>query len=160
MELAEETFERLRRIALEGELLERVAALGLRTQLSPGLIKALIRLSRAEGISMGDMARGIGCDPSYITALVDDLDAKGLAKREPDPDDRRVKMVVLTAKGRKLAEEIQAVMTVPPASFGALSNPELRQLRRLLEKVIAADPALSSPASTSSSTSRKLVGSS
>ena len=96
MGTAEEAFERLRRIAFEGEHVERMAALGGRMKLSPGVIKTLMRLGRADGISMGEMARGIGCDPSYITALVDDLDERGLARREPSPDDRRVKIIVLT----------------------------------------------------------------
>jgi DNA-binding MarR family transcriptional regulator len=84
------------------------------------------------------MARGMGCDPSYITALVDDLDGRGLARRQAAPLDRRVKIIVLTAKGRALADEIQAVLSVPPAAFAALSEEELRQLRRLLDKVLAA----------------------
>ncbi len=136
--LAEDAFERLRRIAFEGEHVERMAALGVRMKLSPGVIKTLMRLAKADGVSMGDMARAIGCDPSYITALVDDLDERGLARREPAPDDRRVKIIVLTDAGRKLAAEIDAVLSVPPAAFSALSASELRQLRDLLDKVLAA----------------------
>ena len=108
MGMAEDAFERLRRIAFEGEHVERMAALGVRLKLSPGVIKTLMRLSKADGVSMGEMARGIGCDPSYITALVDDLDERGLARREPAPDDRRVKIIVLTDAGRAVAEEIDA----------------------------------------------------
>ncbi len=143
MGLAEDAFDRLRRIVLEGEQAEKMAALGAQTKLSPGVLKTLVRLSRTDGISMGEMARGIGCDPSYATALVDDLAANGLATRAQDPVDRRVKIVVLTEKGRALAAEIHSVLSVPPASFGTLSRAELRQLRDLLEKVIGADPALS-----------------
>ena len=120
MGMAEEAFERMRRIAFEGEHVERMAALGVRTKLSPGVIKTLVRLSKGDGISMGELARSFGCDPSYITALVDDLDEQGLAHREPAPDDRRVKIVVLTKAGRKLAAEIDAVLSVPPAAFAAL----------------------------------------
>jgi len=138
MGLAEEAFERVRRIAFEGEHVERMAALGVRMKLSPGVIKTLMRLAKADGVSMGDMARGIGCDPSYITALVDDLDERGLARREPAPYDRRVKIIVLTDAGRALAEEIDAIMSVPPAALAALSQQELRQLRDLLDKVLAA----------------------
>jgi DNA-binding MarR family transcriptional regulator len=112
---AEEAFDRLRRIAFEGEQAEKMAALGARTKLSPGVIKTLVRLARTHG----------------------------LASREPDPVDRRVKIVVLTEKGRTLAEEIHAVLSVPPAAFSALSRTEVRQLRELLDKVVAADPALS-----------------
>jgi DNA-binding MarR family transcriptional regulator len=143
--LAEDAFDRLQRIAYEGEHMERMTALSARTKLSPGVIKTLMRLSRTDGISMGDMARGIGVDPSYITALVDDLDERGLASRQPSPVDRRIKIIVLTEAGRALAEEIQAIVSVPPASFAALSRPELRQLRDLLEKVIGADPGLAAP---------------
>jgi DNA-binding MarR family transcriptional regulator len=137
--LAEDAFDCLRRIVFEGEHVERMAALGAKTKLSPGVIKTLVRLGRTDGISMGEMARGIGCDPSYITALVDDLAGHGLATREPDPVDRRVKIIVLTPKGRALAEEINAVLSVPPASFNALTRAELTQLRDLLDKVSAAD---------------------
>src|SRR5580704_14955862 len=141
MGMAEKAFERLRRIAFEGEHVERMAALGVRMKLSPGVIKTLMRLGRADGVSMGEMARGIGCDPSYITALVDDLDERGLARREPSPDDRRVKIIVLTDAGRALAAEIDATLSVPPAAFSALSAGELRQLRDLLDKVLAAADA-------------------
>ena len=138
MGMAEQAFERLRRIAFEGEHVERMAALGVRMKLSPGVIKTLMRLAKEDGVSMGDMARGIGCDPSYITALVDDLDERGLARREPAPYDRRVKIIVLTDAGRALATEIDGVLSVPPAAFSALSHSELRQLRDLLDKVLAA----------------------
>jgi DNA-binding MarR family transcriptional regulator len=98
----------------------------------------LVRLSKEDGVSMGEMARGIGCDPSYITALVDDLDERGLARREPAPYDRRVKIIVLTDAGRALAQEINDVLSVPPAAFSALSAGELRQLCDLLDKVLVA----------------------
>ena len=136
--MAEEAFERLRRVAFEGEHVERMAALGVRMRLSPGVIKTLMRLSTEDGVSMGDMARSIGCDPSYITALVDDLDERGLAHREPSPDDRRVKIIVLTKAGRALAKEIDGILSVPPAAFAALSQAELRQLRDVLDKVLVA----------------------
>jgi DNA-binding MarR family transcriptional regulator len=141
MGLAEDVFERLRRITSEGEHVERMATLNGRLKLSPGVVKMLMRLSKEDGISMGDVARGIGVDPSYITALVDDLDQRGLARREPAPYDRRVKIIVLTDEGRKLGQEIDAVLSVPPAAFKALSAAELRELRDLLDKILAASPS-------------------
>src|ERR1700728_982508 len=94
MGLAEEAFDRLRRIAFEGEHIEKMASLVAQTELSPGVIKTLMRLSRSEGVSMGEMARSIGCDPSYITALVADLADHGLATSEPGRIDRRGKVVL------------------------------------------------------------------
>ena len=140
MGLAEDVFERLR-ATVEGEHIERMAALGTRTKLAPGVIKTLMRLGKEDGVSMGEMARGIGVDPSYITALVDDLDSRGLARREPAPYDRRVKIIVLTDAGRKLAKEIDDVLSVPPVALTSLSSSELRQLRDLLDKVLAARDA-------------------
>ena len=136
MGVSEDAFERLRRVAFDGEHVERMAALGTRLKLSPGVIKTLVRLAKQDGVSMGEMARGIGCDPSYITALVDDLDERGLARREPAPDDRRVKIIVLTDAGRTVSDEIDRVLSVPPAAFSALSHAELRQFRDLLDKVV------------------------
>ena len=141
MGVAEDAFERLRRVAFDGEHVDRMAALGARHKISPGVIKTLVRLAKSDGVSMGEMARGIGVDPSYITALVDDLDAWGLARREPAPDDRRVKIIVLTDEGRAVATEIDQVLSVPPSAFAALSPAELRQLRDLLGKVLAASDA-------------------
>ena len=129
MTVSEDAFDRLRRVAFEGEFVERRPGLGARSQLSPGVIKTLVRLARHDGVSMGEMAGGIGVNSSYITALVDDLDAVGLARREPSPDDRRVKIIVLTDAGRALATEIDEVLSVPPSAFSALSHSELRQSR-------------------------------
>jgi DNA-binding MarR family transcriptional regulator len=138
MGVSEDAFERLRRVAFDGEHVERMAALGTRLQLSPGVIKTLMRLAKHDGVSMGEMARGIGCDPSYITALVDDLDDRGLARREPAPYDRRVKIILLTDAGRAVADDIDRVLSVPPSAFSALSQSDLRQLRDLLDKVVLA----------------------
>jgi DNA-binding MarR family transcriptional regulator len=51
-----------------------------------------------------------------------------------------VKIIVLTDEGRKLGQEIDAVLSVPPQAFKNLSQAELRQLRELLDKVLAATP--------------------
>jgi DNA-binding MarR family transcriptional regulator len=154
MGLAEEAFDRLRRIAFEGEHIDKMAALVAQTELSPGVIKTLMRLWRSDGVSMGEMARSIGVDPSYITALVDDLADHGLATREPGRIDRRVKIVVLTKKGRDLAGEIQAVLSVPPSSFATLTRAELQQLRDLLDKVVEADSTLAAQSGAPPPTSK------
>ena len=46
----------------------------------------------------------MGVDPSTMVQLIDELEAAGLAKRQPHPSDRRAREVVLTAKGRRLRE--------------------------------------------------------
>lgn len=73
---------------------------------------------------------------SNITAMVDRLEKKGLVKREPDPDDRRVILVRLTEAGIRLRNE---VVPKQDAFIRKLLNPltdfETTALTALLGKV-------------------------
>ena len=123
--MAEDVFERLRRVTFEGEHIERMAALNVRMKLSPGADQNPHAALPAED---GDVHGGDGpghrratrpMPPRWSTTLT----PTGLARREPRPDDRRVKIVVLTDAGRTLAGEINAVLSVPPP-------PSVRSARR------------------------------
>ncbi|MBO0807811.1 MAG: MarR family transcriptional regulator [Actinobacteria bacterium] len=65
-------------------------------------------------LPMKELGRRMHCDPSFVTSVADMLASRGLATREADPADRRVKRLVLTADGRELkqrvASEVQARM--------------------------------------------------
>ncbi|HET8896691.1 MAG TPA: MarR family transcriptional regulator, partial [Protaetiibacter sp.] len=52
--------------------------------------------------SQRDLAAFLSLDPSQVVALVDDLQGRGLVRRETDPADRRTNVVVATAEGRAL----------------------------------------------------------
>ena len=56
---------------------------------------------------MRDVAEGMGYDASHITALVDQLEARELVERRPDPTDRRVKRIVVTPKGDALRDQME-----------------------------------------------------
>jgi DNA-binding MarR family transcriptional regulator len=56
---------------------------------------------------MGAAAEAMRCDASYITHIADDLESLGLAQRSTDPNDRRVKQMTLTAKGRALHRRLE-----------------------------------------------------
>jgi DNA-binding MarR family transcriptional regulator len=92
-------------------------------------------LDENEPVSMRDLARRLGCDNSYMTALVDALEEKGLAARTQHPTDRRVKVIVLSEAGRELAQRAQLVGITPPAAFDALNLSEILTLRDLLRKL-------------------------
>jgi DNA-binding MarR family transcriptional regulator len=64
-----------------------------------------------EPLRMGEIADILSCLPSSVTALVDRLDAAGLAQREPDPFDRRAKRLVLTEKGKAVRETMITAAT-------------------------------------------------
>ena len=68
--------------------------------LSPQQAKAFHELRHP--LSMGELAERLLCDASNVTGIVDRLEARGLVERQPDPDDRRVRRLVLTAEGREL----------------------------------------------------------
>jgi DNA-binding MarR family transcriptional regulator len=69
-----------------------------------------------------------------VTALV----GLRLVRMEDDPDDRRRKRLLLTARGRKLAQELAGLATeVRGAVESELSADERQQLRTLLTKALA-----------------------
>jgi DNA-binding MarR family transcriptional regulator len=105
------------------------------TGLTPGVLKTLLRLAPGQPTPMRDLADHFRCDPSYVTSLVDGLEAAGLAERRTHPTDRRVKMVALSPAGEQALTLVHKVLGEPPAAFAALSTDELRRLRGLLAKV-------------------------
>jgi DNA-binding MarR family transcriptional regulator len=57
---------------------------------------------------MGELAKAEQVRPPTMTRLIDGLVADGLAKRGPDPSDRRLVRIAATAKGRRLLEAARA----------------------------------------------------
>ncbi len=79
----------------------------------------------------------LGCDASNVTGLVDGLQRKKLLERREHPTDRRVKILCLTAEGKKLRAGIFARMDDQNKSYIAanLSDDEIEQLIGLLQKI-------------------------
>jgi DNA-binding MarR family transcriptional regulator len=112
------------------------------TGLAPGGLKTLLQLSPDQAIPMRDLADFFRCDPSYVTSLVDGLEAAGLAERRSHPTDRRVKMVVLSGHGVEALAQVRKILGEPPASFAVLSTADLLRLRALLAKLTQSEPPL------------------
>jgi DNA-binding MarR family transcriptional regulator len=108
-----------------------LAEVGLR----PGVGKALAKMPLDRAVPMRDLAAALRCDNSYITAIVDSLEERGIAERQVHPTDRRIKVVRLTEAGVLLAKRIQAEVADPPAVFDRLTQAEATQLRTLLRKL-------------------------
>jgi DNA-binding MarR family transcriptional regulator len=87
---------------------------------------------------MRQLAARMHCDNSYVTPLVDNLEKLGLAAREPHPTDRRIKVIVLTERGREVAERVQREYATPPTGFSALTPEETATLCALLSKIDSA----------------------
>lgn len=101
-------------------------------------VKALDRLSRAP-MTMRELAASLAVDAPYTTVVVDDLEARGLAERRPDPHDRRRKFVAVTPEGRRVAEEAGRLLDEPPAALAALSAADLAHLGRIMRLLLSAD---------------------
>jgi DNA-binding MarR family transcriptional regulator len=54
------------------------------------------------------LAASIGADKTRLIPVLDDLQERGLIEREPDPADRRVRLLGLTSEGRRLQRVVQA----------------------------------------------------
>jgi DNA-binding MarR family transcriptional regulator len=54
------------------------------------------------------LAEMIGADKTRLIVDLDDLQHRGMITRVPDPDDRRVRLVSITAKGRRARDRAQA----------------------------------------------------
>lgn len=88
---------------------------------------------------MKDLATCMEIDPSYVTAVADRLEALGFIERQPHPTDRRVKHLVLTAKGRRFKQQIPGELWSGTTMFSTLTDAERDRLIELLSKVAAAD---------------------
>ena len=71
-------------------------------------LKALHRLGTP--VTMKELGRQLRCDPSSVTMIADTLEERGLARREPNPGDRRVKNLVLTADGLELKRRLERAL--------------------------------------------------
>lgn len=101
-----------------------------------GRVRSLMWL--AEGpMSLSGLAEAVGVDAPYATLIVDSLEERGLVERQPDPADRRRKLVTLTAAGTKAIEKLVRIEREPPPGFARLSAAELGTLEGLLRRVVA-----------------------
>jgi DNA-binding MarR family transcriptional regulator len=119
--------------AAQAEVESRLSAVGL----SLAKLLALKALFDAgESLPLGQLAERLSCVKSNITQLVDRLEADGFVARKEDRNDRRTRLAVLTAAGRKACTEGARIQEETERSLlSALSRDEARQLAELLEKL-------------------------
>jgi DNA-binding MarR family transcriptional regulator len=106
-----------------------------RRGLTPNDSRALFSLDSRTGRSMRSLADEWGCDPSNATWIVDHLEKLGLARRQVVLHDKRVKLVVLTGKGKKMRTELLDEFHRPPAEFDVLERADLEALEHVLAKL-------------------------
>ncbi len=96
-----------------------------------GVLKALAQAG--EPLPLGQIADKLACVRSNITQLIDRMEAEGLVKRIPDPEDRRSIRATLTEEGgRRYAAGIEEESRVERELFGGLLPEEQEQLQDIL----------------------------
>src|SRR4051794_2333438 len=105
----------------------------------------LLQLAEApqRRLRMAQLADRVLLSRSGLTRLIDRLQAEGLVRREPSPEDARGMFTVLTAEG---LGRLRAAAPVHLAGIrrhwlAHFSDDELRQLDALLRRLPAADAA-------------------
>lgn len=117
------------------EAASRFAAACAAASLSPPQLKALVSLQPGGSEPMSVLAKGWGCDASWVTGIVDGLEERGYVERRVLPTDRRVKVVHITEQGEKAKAKALTILHDPPQAMTALDEDEQLTLRNLLRKV-------------------------
>jgi DNA-binding MarR family transcriptional regulator len=119
-----------------GQLAETFEGVARRFSLPAFAVKAMHMLGSP--MTMKELGQRFHCDPSFVTAIADLLDSRGLGSREPDTRDRRIKHLRLTPKGLEFRERVeQEIFSQMPWTYG-LDTSERECLLALLRKMIKA----------------------
>jgi len=130
-DLARRAWRAMSQIALDHDRKVAVSdALGL----SWARVLALRRLAERPH-TLRALAERLAADPPYVTLIVDDLEDRGLVRRMPHPEDRRAKLVELTARGRAAAARADAILDEPPAALHGAPAEDLAALLRVLDRL-------------------------
>ena len=90
--------------------------------------------------SQQDGAARLGVDRTTMVALVDELEAKGLVRREVAPGDRRKRLVTLTSEGERVREAGEEVTRKAEALLlEPLSAEDGERLRAALGSIVRAE---------------------
>ena len=125
-------------IVMARRRLKQVVASRLtRYSLGPQQFWVLLELRREEGISLHELAVRTWTDDPTACRMVNKLVERGLIRRDEDPADRRRFRLGLTAKGNKLANELESFASEMKSSVTrGLSGADRKNLVSLLRRVI------------------------
>ena len=116
---------------------QRLQAATDRTALAHGLTGGLrdyvilVLLEREQPKTQNELGQRAGVDKTTLMAVLDRMEREGLVERRLDPKNRRVRIPVATAKGRKLLAAVTAARRAAEEVPGMTAT-ELKTLRKLL----------------------------
>jgi len=105
-------------------------------ELHPREFAVLRAVGFQEGQTQQALADRLQIPRSRMVSVVDELEARGLVERHPNPDDRRVRELFLAGEGRTLLDRAFAEALAYEEQVGAkLTAAERQQLLDLLGRV-------------------------
>lgn len=122
--------------ALFWQMRPRLLGVAAELGLTPPQMFALRALDPESPVPMRELAAQLHCDSSNVTGLADGLEAQGLVERRPAQHDRRVRMLVVTARGAEVRRRINAVVEEVPPALASLSTEDQRALRDILRRAL------------------------
>lgn len=111
-------------------------ALAAELELSPAQCHLLSLMEPDRPMAMGELASALSCDASNVTGLVDRLESRGLLRRSPSAEDRRVKVLSVTPLGARIRTALLERMTSSPPTLRRLSEADQRALARILRRLL------------------------
>jgi DNA-binding MarR family transcriptional regulator len=105
---------------------------------------ALSHLAGGPAPTQLTLASAIGYDKTRLIGLLDDLERAGLVTREPDPGDRRARVIHITPAGRAVhAAAVADIRAMEDELLAALSAAERQTLLSVLPRLALTDAAQS-----------------
>lgn len=100
--------------------------------------RALIPLYKLEGLTQGRLCEILSQEKTGVSRLVAALEKRGLVRRESAPEDRRVKHIYITDKGRELVDStVDMALESRAAIVEGIDPDELEVCKRVLWQIIA-----------------------
>jgi len=100
---------------------------------NPSQLRALRVLRRHGVMRLSELSDRLRIAPRSATEVVDALESRGLARRRPDPGDRRATLVEVTGDGAGVLDAIRG--SEAERVFGRLSPTDRSHLDRILRRL-------------------------
>lgn len=122
-------------IAIFQRIIDRMAELDIR----PGQFSVLTVIGANPGLKQMAVSEALGIRRTNLVAMVDELERRGLARRQAMPGDRRSHALYLTPRGKAVLGRLKRLAAAHEREVTrAISPAEKRQLLQLLSRLTTA----------------------
>jgi len=112
--------------------------------ITPVQFGALQAVANSPGVDQRTLSGRVGLDTSTVAGVVDRLEARGLLQRSASPQDKRVRLLAVTAEGTALLHAVEPAMRAAQARILApLPRAERAEFMRMLRQLVDANNGMS-----------------